>query len=352
MKRKAFILTEILTGLMLQSMFVITLFGAFYMVLAFGTSTQQTLAANDSGQAVITYINNRIRNAGLGLWKCGSPLGVAEAFGLTQNPPTMTALTIKNGSDYTPYDLPVAVLSSEKGVSKPSVVSNDGVYEGNVLVLLYAHKDGNSDKLVVANSADIPAGTKYDNRYNFKFVNFSDKNPSNFEFGKWKDYPLESNRYQNYMNIKSWAVAEASGRPFRVTNYGLTNPKDTVKINAPYKDVTIYAMSELLNLECQKLYVQNSSFYFANIKDDGDTWSNAHPHTSGILELHMTLDTKPAIPILDLQVLVSEGLRDDGQTTQCPPNWPSSCWKSEFGDHRVHVSQATWKLYNLAPLFN
>ena len=98
MRRRAFILTEILTGLMLQSMFVITLFGAFYMVLTFGTATQQTLAASDSGQIVISYVDNRIRNAGVGLWKCGRPLGVAEALGLMQSTPTMTAGIVTAGA--------------------------------------------------------------------------------------------------------------------------------------------------------------------------------------------------------------------------------------------------------------
>ena len=167
---------------------------------------------------------------------------------------------------------------------------------------------------------------------------------------------MAEDNYTNCRNIKRWAAAEASGVPFCVADYQQKSGSMywCFDIHAPYKEVTIHPMSELLNLECQKLSVQNNSFYFANIDDSknfGQDW-NEHPHTSNILELHMTLDTKPAIPILDLQVLVSEGLRDDGQTTQCPPNWPSSYWKSEFTQHKVHVSQATWKLYNLAPLFN
>ncbi|MBQ7543900.1 MAG: hypothetical protein IJT02_03050 [Synergistaceae bacterium] len=344
MKRRAFILTEILTGLMLQSMFIITLFGAFYMLLTFGTSTQQTLAANDSGQTVINYVDNRIRNAGLGLWKCGSPLGVAEALGLTQGTPTMTALTTPKGGGYIPFDLPVAVLSSEKGSigSVLVTVSEDGVYEGNVLVLLHAHKDNDKNlavlkKSVASSDAVIAAG----GNETFKFIKFGEKLTTNFSF-------LQMNA-----NIKGWAVTEASGVPFRVRDYQQVDTKKSYNfsIYSPYKGVTIHPMSELLNLECQKLWAESNSFYFANIDDSGTNW-NKHPHTSGILELHMTLDTKPAIPILDLQVLVSEGLRDDGQTTSCPPNWPSSYWKSEFGQHRVHVSQAAWKLYNLAPLFH
>ena len=80
MKRKAFILTELLTGMALQSMFTLTLLGAFYLLLSFSTSTQQILAAHDEGQVVISYIDTRIRNAGIGMWDCGNPAGVAKAF--------------------------------------------------------------------------------------------------------------------------------------------------------------------------------------------------------------------------------------------------------------------------------
>ena len=70
MKRKAFILTEILTGMILQVGFAVVLCSAFYMILNFSSNAQQGFAANDKGQMVIAYFDSRIRNAGLGLWGC------------------------------------------------------------------------------------------------------------------------------------------------------------------------------------------------------------------------------------------------------------------------------------------
>ena len=125
---------------------------------------------------------------------------------------------------------------------------------------------------------------------------------------------------------------------------------------------TMYPMSELLNLECQKMYAYRDSttggrsFMFGDINTSGSGWDTYY-HTKGILELYMTLDTNANPPIFDLKVLVSEGKSDE--VTAKPNNWPAAYWYTgqkgepdDFTKYKVHVSQASWKLYNLAPLFH
>ncbi|MBQ3396793.1 MAG: hypothetical protein IJG55_10800, partial [Synergistaceae bacterium] len=71
MKRsKAFILVEILTGMVLQTGFILVLCTSFYLMLSFYSRTQQVLNARQKGGKVIAYVDSRIRNVGLGLGKC------------------------------------------------------------------------------------------------------------------------------------------------------------------------------------------------------------------------------------------------------------------------------------------
>ena len=348
MKRKAFILTEILTGMLLQTLFALTLCGAFYLILTFSTSTQQILAAHDQGQMVISYIDNRIRNAGVGLHNCGTPAGVAAAFNVEYN---MTALVV----DHKPLPLPIAITSQI--ADKEVISSDDKVYEGNILVLLHAHKDNKyqetDEELIVLGvhdtSPDLPTTLEMNSSQDFKFIADVNKTQTNFNFS-WPNTG-------KYKNIKSWAVMEASGVPVRVKLKDSETDLKNFQMIARYTPATIYPMTELLNLECQKLYVREDtpengrSFVFGNLESNGSSWKEYY-HTKGILELYMTLDTKANPPIFDLKVLVSEGKNSSGEITERPSNWPAAYWKPEFAQHKVHVSQASWKLYNLAPLYH
>ena len=324
MKKKAFILTEILTGLALQSLFVLTLFGAFYMLLSFSTSTQQILAAHDEGQNVISYIDNRIRNAGIGMWACETPQKIAKAF-----------LKIKQIKS---LPLPVAITTTATRDMNTSV-SKDGIYKGNVLTLLYAHKDRGTSGMIAYNDTmttdTIDTVTNSPSKNNFWLLGGTIS--SNFNIGKYED-------------IRSYAVIESTGVPVFLSS----KKSRDILIAAPAEDFNgaeIHPMSELLNLECERLYTGQSSgedsLMIRSLGDDG-TWNAHTPHTKGILEIYMELDTNPDVPVLDLRVLVSEG-KSDGKTPQ-PEDWPDDYWKPEFSEHKLHVSRATWKLYNLAPL--
>lgn len=347
MKRQGFILTEILTGMMLQVGFAIVLCSAFYMILSFSTTAQQGFAANDKGQMVITYFDSRIRGAGLGMWKCHGSSDIRAAF------PQIPAL------DDNTLCLPVAIVSSADGKTKVSYDKKTGVYSGNVVTLLYAHKDPNEVRLILCtdkaqSSRDVNSdkpSLRAKNKFDLidKLASTSGsgtrgiKSYSDSEFSK-------GDGTDN--NIKHYAVMESSGIPVYTSNQ---NPQ--VGLQAPsasgLNPVTVYPMSELLNIECQRLYTKKDTngynFVFHELGSDGK-WGNSYYHTKDILDLYMTLDTKPSIPIFELRVLVSEGINENGSTPR-PKDWPGRWKNTGFDQHKVRVSKATWKLYNLVPQF-
>ena len=341
MKRKAFVLTEILTGMALQSLFALTLCGAFYLLLSFSTSTQQILAAHDEGQIVISYIDTRIKNAGLGMWAC--------------KPSTTTSI----GNAFTKIskirDLPLPVAITKRSTHNTDVddngtsESNDKVYKGNVLTLLYAHKDHEQPGLIVLN--DNMAVVNIDYTGNKRSSNFDllggDKVYGNSRFGDMK----------SDADISNYAAIESSGAPVRLMSSSIKH----IKILAPtanFTSIDIHPMSELLNIECERMYTGIStgenSFMIRTLGVDSSSskseWNSPTPHTKGILEIYMELDTNPDVPIFDLRVLVSEG-KSDGNTPK-PEDWPQEYWKEEFEKHKLHVSRASWKLYNLAPIYH
>lgn len=352
MKRKAFILTEILTGMILQVGFALVLCSAFYMILNFSSNAQQGFAANDKGQMVIAYFDSRIRNAGLGLWGCPSSKDIRAALNQI---PALQESTAANRK----LCLPVAVLNNtntDGNVAGSDTVSHDRTgrfYRGNVLTLLYAHKDthelnNNPVRLILLTDSSQSPRT-LDN--NFDLI---DKKTN--VLGSYNNSRFANNGGA-VNNILNYAVMENAGVPV----YVYQQSSNQIRLEAYTTDKpTIYPMSELLNLECQKLYVGKDStncynFMFSELKDNGSGWEpkRTYYHTKDILDLYMTLDTKPStadkIPIFELRVLVSEGLNEIG-TTDKPKDWPGQ-WTNDFKTHKVHVSKATWKLYNLAPFF-
>ncbi len=361
MKRQGFILTEILTGMMLQVGFAIVLCSAFYMLLNFSSKTQQGFAANDKGQMVIAYFDSRIRNAGLGLWGCPSSKDIRVALD------NIPALQESDASNRKNLCLPVAIVNHNDDITKSGVISYDrttGVYSGNTVTLLYAHKDTNENgtkqvRLILLNDDGQPKTplTLTDNiksASNDFFLIDKAKNGVNSyaksAFGK-------STREKAY-NIKKYAVMENVGVPVYTNGSVRKNSVSAVGLLA-YTPTppTIYPMTELLNLECQKLYTAKDengyNFKFMELNEDSGKWGNAYYHTKDILELYMRLYTKPntpdRIPIFELRVLVSEGINELGNTPK-PHNWPGR-WTDDFTKYKVHVSKATWKLYNLVHQF-
>ena len=368
MKRKAFILTEILTGLLLQAGFALTLCGAFYMLVTFSSSISNAMSSDSQGQRVITFIENRIRNAGLGFKNCDSPTKIAEAFKISDS-----NMKLLNG-----LHLPVAIMSSTD--NRGARVSYDErYYEGNVLHLLYTQKDSNANELLVLSTRvstdviELPAKSSDKFRFLFERREYSKKQSNssayNQSYFKLTDTINETNHSSK--NLRRWAVTEASGMPVMVSEFAkpsTTSSRYEFKITAPEKyPVSIYPMSELLTLRFAKMYVTKDSggdyvFAFQTASNDLDTFNGKYYyHAKDILEIHMKLDTKPnydatlhvpQAPIFYLKVLLKTGEQptdSEGNVipSVCPDNWPSAYWRDEFAQYTVKVIEASWKLYNL-----
>ena len=356
MKRQGFILTEILTGMVLQVGFAIVLCSAFYMILNFSTNTQQGFTANDKGQMVISYFDSRIRNAGLGLWKCNSSQDIRIAL--------QKIHALNNDSANKILCLPVAIVQSADGKVNVSHDKTGRFYSGNVLTLLYAHKDtkeyqNNPVRLIlITDKKQTPVTlVDMDTSASNDFI-IIDNNKNNIQsylnssLGKNTD---ENTNRKSSSNIKRYTVMENVGVPV----YTADNSENKISLRAftGTNQPTIYPMTEMLNLECQKLYTVKDdngyNFKFRELTGYG-YWGSSYYHTKDILELYMTLDTRPntpdRVPIFELRVLVSEGINELG-TTAKPKDWPGR-WTADFNTHKVHVSKAAWKLYNLAPFFH
>ena len=357
MKRRGYFLAEMLMGMTLQAVLALSLLGAFYMLLTFSSSLAKTLEGYDRGQIVISYVDTRIRNAGTGLWNCTlgtaanpSPAGVSDAFDIS-----LTHWPSLNGSSGRSYHLPVAITSSSD--SRGERLSHDArYYEGNILTLLYAHKDyaqANNLLVLYADSTDavtIPAGHASPD---FKFINYtkdytSKTNDNNFELDNCAD---KTNK------LKHWAVIEASGLPVMISDFG-NSTHYSFTLTAPNNHpVTIYPMSELLPIEIKRMLVVPDSdgyrnFTFFNPNDNlNRSFTGPYYHVKDILEVYFRLDTKPTTaspvtPILDMKVLVNDGERES-EDIKCPPDWPAAYWQESFGKYNYHIEQAQWRLYNL-----
>ncbi len=349
MKRsRAFILTELLTGMALQAGFLLVLCTSFYMMLSFYTRTQQVLSARDKGQRVIAYFDHRMRGAGLGMWRCNTSKDVREALWPLTDPSKNLGFKNRN------LALPVAVTyldqytfdnnNKDFNNAPKNIITNslgNQAYSGNILTLIYAERDtstikNGADKMnLVFSSEDYEPIEVGKGGKNGKFKLIDEEiimSNSNFK----KDKVLsETNPY---------AVTRSIGRPFQVKD--ITSGKKSKFVISLDKSIDVLPMDELLYLKCVRVFVEgtgvDSNFKYQNLTSK---WSAKIPYEKGILEIYMELDT--VTKIFDLYVL-STGGEDKSVTRTKPENWPDNArWKNEYLNHAFYVSHASWKLHNL-----
>ena len=341
MKRsRAFVLTEILTGMALQAGFLLVMCTAFYMMLSFYTRTQQVLTARDRGQRVIAYFDQRIRNAGLGLWKCETSQDVRDQLGDLID---KSDLQLKN------LVLPVALttLSRDNKFEHAftRVISNSighNAYSGNILTMTYAERN-------IASSSNL----------NLVFVNDSNDYQvielgKNETSGKFKLLDNETKIAQAKFDEalkskdKTYIVTRAAGVPLLLSDMK-KNTKIEFNLSVTgknIKSVNIYPMDELLYLKCVRLFVEgtgeDSNFKYQYLRQK---WTDKIPHEKGVLEIYMELDTETKI--FDLYVLTTGG-KDSRATRSKPELWPSLAdWKDDYLNYSLYVSHASWKLHNM-----
>ncbi|MBQ9905021.1 MAG: hypothetical protein IJM47_09595, partial [Synergistaceae bacterium] len=115
-------MSEILMTMILQAGFILTLFGAFYLMMEFYTKTQAVLTARDHAERVIQFMDDKIRAAGLGLWRCDNSKEVRDAI----QPFTDTGKLLED------FRLPVALMVDHTNTTPQYLEDNDKVQCGNV----------------------------------------------------------------------------------------------------------------------------------------------------------------------------------------------------------------------------
>ena len=413
MKRsKGFILTDILTGMLVQSLLILSLCGAFYMLLSFGTSTQQVLTARERGRRVISYVDQRIRNAGLGLWKYHKSSTLRESLReLTKidSKPLenlMLPVAVTYFDKHTAFDdndkLNKKLQDAAKSTNIKYKDTDKNIIYGNVLTLLYAqrHNPKNKDLNLVIVSTNLSENASTDvnkidndnyerisddhgyepifnsifgkNLYTsvteeekkFRFIDYSTNHYNDTEFANKTSYN-ESKDDEYIKNIKNWTVLAETGIPLYIAPSKITSSVYGVKLKVPNnflnetgdidKYVKVHAGDELLYLKCDRVCVINDMNAARSnernfvVQNLASTWSNAYYHETGILEVYFELDT--TTKILDMSVLASGGRDNQPDRHPNPPaNW-GGYWNEDYANHVLYVSRASWRLNNLAEDF-
>ena len=345
------------------------------MLLAFGSRTQAILTARERGQRVITFVENRIRNAGLGLQELKKVSDVQKVM----NPLiTSTKKPLYNSckiDSITGLRLPVAISYSNKWpkiytsktnnditTSNPYKVENIGerknVWHGNILTLLYAQReDDNTINLVIcptdSNIQSVDIST--DEAVEFNFI---DDNKS-YEHTKRFYHSASKNRINN---INNWTVLVGTGIPLSIVSEN--NSKVKLKRPSTYtaKVPVVHTGDEMLYLKCVRMFVNksddgNMNFVFQTLDSqasDNSDWSDLYPHEQDILGMYMEMDKDNNI--LDLWVLATGG-KDDIKHDR-PADWPEKAqpdknqWANNCQYEITYVSHASWKLHNIPKDFN
>ena len=340
--------------IMLQAGFILVLCASFYQVISFYTRTQQVLTARNHAERVISVMDDKIRNAGLGLWRCGNSEAIRAK---------LTNIAQLATNDTKGYKLPVSLKWLKDGLS----INKDKVPKlslsqnaGDVLTLLYAQRDlssGDENEVITAfreakTLAVIPY-TNIDVRETFKLLDLNNSKP----------YTNLTNLQNNSLfkfdgtagNIKNYAVMEGVGIPLYLENMDVNSGQITVKVfnTTNSETITVPAAGELLAINCMQMFVhtheKERQFAYRALKDDGTGWNDTYNQEKGILDIYMEVDRDKNI--FTLWVLATGGY-DASMNNPRPDTWPEKAnWDNDYSHHIVYVSRATWKLNNIPQNF-
>lgn len=350
-RSRAFILSEILMTMMLQAGFILVLCTSFYMLTSFYSKTQQVLTARSHAERAISFFDDKIKNAGLGLWRCDNPSEIRAA--LDDLPKLKT-----NGTEG--YRLPVALTWYKDDRKKKPEISNEQ-NEGDVLSLLYAQRDLSTTEeqeliLFTATAQTINGDGNVklidsDTASRFKHKKNSQNTTSMFV--------LDTHKH----NIENYAVAEAVGVPMFLHSISGT----TLTLRTADETV-IPAATELMYLKFIQIFVQEDGegrqLAFNELKyDSSDGWDKKYNQEKNILEIYMTLDHDTNIFTL---YVLAQGGYDASVNNPRPSAWPKeanpkgddddkakTAWLAhDYSHYTVYVSRASWKLNNIPPNFD
>ena len=346
-KSRAFILTEILTGMMLQAGFIIVLCGAFYMTINFYTRTTKILAAREKGQRVISFLDEKVRHVGLGLWRCSSSNHLRSLMSQVTSLQNIENLpvSINKFDDITKDNW----LSTFGNRAKPEKYGD--FIRGNIITLLYAEKL-NDKILMIDTKKRIPAALTTNNSDNDVKLLVKKNNDISDVFN--------SEFTSKYLN--SWSVLPTAGVPLLLQKSTTANRDFNISTDVDFSvmSIDIASGAELLQLKCERFFVENDdskretgrNFAYYTFKDtwernpDKEEKNNYEP---GILETYYELDTSNNI--LNFYVLASGGY-DSSINHEKPDSWPDTAyWSEDYNHHYIYVSRKSWRLYNIPKNF-
>ena len=346
--------------IMLQAGFILVLCGTFYQLTSFYANVNQVLTARNHAERVISFVDDKIRHAGLGLWGCGSPATIRARLDKISKLRTsqLTPSSPRRG-----YRLPISLLCKSDGLNVVPEASSPLRTDGDALVLLYARSDNN---LNMTFTTTTPFNRVNDTSGNATITLIDDESKTSFD--KESEFVVTDT---SYSNIRRWAVTESVGMPFYISNINYPNidvsfyGTDSIKLP---ETIDIPNAGELMYLDCMQMFVGKDEeigwqFKFRRLRDDGTEWGATYNQEIGILEIYTKLD--PTNKIFTLYVLASGG-ENQGVSYPRPESWPPEAhptaeeWESDsdsnpYKDHKhhiVYVSRASWKLNNIPPNFN
>lgn len=376
MKRsRAFVLSEQLMTIMLQAGFILVLCTSFYQLISFYTRTQQVLTARNHAERVISFMDDKIRSAGLGLWKCKNSSDIRSRFEVT--------MLATQGASNQGYRLPIALQNGfrHKGTQNEEVIPQTALGtdyipllslrqdSGNVLTLLYAQRSLSSGAEETISAFRASQTFNTNETAALKLLDSNDSNPE-----KVKSLFKTTNTENPEYDIKTYAVMEGFGFPIHLEGVtvkgGNRGNRGEVQVKVygtqPAQSITIPAAGELLSLNCMQMFVHTHEgerqFAFRELKASG-TWDNTYNQEKGVLDIYMEVDKDHRV--FTLWVLASGGY-DASLNNPRPETWPEQAqptatqWGKKVSDirdytsyphHIVYVSRASWKLNNIPPNF-
>lgn len=356
MKRsRAFILSEQLMTIMLQAGFILVLCASFYQVMSFYTRTQQVLTARNHAERVISFMDDKIRNAGLGLWGCGNS---CESVRNALEPFTGSKKPLNN------FRLPIAVTSDATHTKPQILKDNNKVQYGSYLTLLYGDRDLDDSRILIVTQEEqsVLESGKYRSTLSLLDGSHSDFVSANLQLVK----KLFLNSEAKESNIERYAVTEATGVPMYIHEMPENgSTKGQIKVYTYGSPLKLAAASELIPLKCMQMFVhdkkdgQGRQFAFRELVEGGTGWNETYNQEKGILDIYMELDTEKYT--FTLWVLATGGY-DASMNNPRPDTWPEQAqptaaqWGKKINNnqdytyyphHIVYVSRATWKLNNI-----
>ena len=359
----AFILAEQLMTIMLQAGFILVLCGTFYLLTSFYSNINQALTARNHAERVISFVDAKVRHAGLGLWQCENSASIRSHI---------NTIPMLYGDSRYGYTLPVSITENDENMNEDFIPEGTADQNaGNVLTLLYTEREENDEFIMtfVRNIDFSPASNKKSGSATMTFLGDDDGKSAFINNKTGVSFFRVSNKKNN--NINRWGVAEAIGLPFFVDAINYPNIKVWFYSDSSLPDtIMIPNGGEIMYLRCMQMFVRSDGderqFVFRELTEDGKKWKKVGEEDSkgykyglqedNILGIYAKLESN----VLTLYVLASGG-RNTGANTSRPDAWPKeaepkgstneaakTAWlESDYCNHIVYVSRQSWRLHNV-----